>query len=111
MTTKDADGKSVEVAITGYIKAGYADGRKVSIAETEEESFVLQVENPVGTGRNPIQNICLTRASFFAAISTAMLYFNSKGLDFEEILKEATGGNMIEYECSEGDECSEEDED
>jgi hypothetical protein len=80
-----------------------------TIAETEEESFILQVENPVGTGRNPIQSINLTRASFFAAISTSMLYLNSKGLDFEEMLKEATGGDMIEYECSEGDECSEED--
>lgn len=82
--------KPREVAITGFARAEFKDHRFVTVAETEEATYVIQIENLVSSGRCPTQNIHLTEESLTAVLSTVLSYMTAKGASFEDWLKQAT---------------------
>jgi hypothetical protein len=89
-----------ELEIVDFVQAHFKDNRTISISQIEDGSFVGTVENPLSTGRNPQSSIWLSKESFIGLISTALLYFNIKGEDLENILRESTKGNDVDYSFS-----------
>lgn len=91
-----------ELAIVEYVQAEYKNCRLITVSEIEDGSICCVVENPKSTGRHEQAKIWLSKESFIGMVTTAMLFMNCKGEDFEQAIKEATGGEAIRYRFSDG---------
>lgn len=89
-----------QIEIADFLQAQYADHRLISVVGLEDESIVVSVENPTSSGRNPVNNMRLSQASFMGLLSTIHLYLSAKGFDLEAHLKTAVGKENIEYSFS-----------
>ena len=89
-----------DVAITEYLRSTFIDNRFVSVIKLENDAFVISVENLVSSGREPVNQMYLSKESFVALISTAMLYFTCKNEDLNDLLKQVIQGKEINYTCS-----------
>ena len=76
-----------QVKITNMVRCEFSDHRLVTVAKTEEDCYLLSVENPASSGREPITSIYLTEGSAVALLSTYMLYFEHNEIDANELLK------------------------
>lgn len=90
------EGERVELAITSYLRATYKDHRLISMAQLEDNTYVLSIENPESSGRAISQRMRLTPESLIGLLSTSTLYFDTMGINLENMLKEAVreSGNI-----------------
>ena len=93
--------KERELEITDFMQSGFKDNRLITIAELEDGSYMFGVENPPSTGRGAQSMLLLTKESLIALVSTAVLYYNSKGWNTQEILRAAMDKDLIDISCSE----------
>lgn len=89
-----------KIEITEFVRAQYKDYRLTSISMLDDDSYVLSVENPASSGRNGQSSIWLSKESLVAMIATTLLYFQIKGEPLNELLKEATDHESIDYSFS-----------
>lgn len=90
-----------EVGIIEYFQMDFIGGRHISVVELEDGNFLLSVENPISSGRNPMQTLVLTRESFIA-LGTVYNFFFSKRFNggVEKMLEELKIGEEFHYSCS-----------
>jgi hypothetical protein len=91
-----------ELKIVDYIKCVFRDDRFMHVSKIEDGTYCLAVENLKSSGREPQQTMRLSEESFAGLIATAMLYIQTKGLDVNKMIEEATkDGKKIHYSVSE----------
>jgi len=101
VTTGFGTSKQREIDVVSFLQAEFNDHRLVCVSQLEDDSFVISVENPVSTGRNPQSNIWLSRDSFIAMLTTATFFLSNKDIDInEEFLKLIKPNDEIRYSCS-----------
>lgn len=92
--------KERKIPIIEYLQAEYTDNRIISVSELENnEGFIIAVENIGSSGRSS-QKMFLSRESFIGMISTIMLFFTKKDVDFDKLLKEAVSKECIDFRTS-----------
>jgi hypothetical protein len=89
-----------EFAIVDYLRSTFADHRLISVYGVEGDSLVLRVENYQSSGRNPDQQLWLSRESVVGLLGTAMLYFSARGDDLGQLLQQSLKHDQIQYERS-----------
>lgn len=89
-----------ELKIIEFLKTTFKDNRVISVSLIEDESFACVVENVTSSGRNEQSTIWLSKESMIGLVSTVMIYFNMKGQDIEELLKQSVDGDNIQYTYS-----------
>jgi hypothetical protein len=75
-----------EFDIVDYIQLSCVDHRLISIVKLSDESFMFIVENPSTTGREPKQQMRLTKESMIALYTTFSLYIQDRNM-WEEIMR------------------------
>jgi len=86
-----------ELAITAVVRADYADHRLITIMGIEDGSIVVTVESPATTGRNPHQQMWLSRESLIGILCTTHMFLSSTGSDLMQLVKDAAGDETIRY--------------
>lgn len=76
-----------KVKITNLVRCEFSDHRLVTVAKTEEDCYLLAVDNPISSGREPQTSIYLTEGSTVALLSTFMLYLEHNKIDSKELFK------------------------
>lgn len=89
-----------EIDIVEFLSGDFRDGRKVSVYETEESSFIMLVENPETSGRAIKSEIHLSKESFIALMSMMHLFLDARGRDLNQLLQQEIKQNEITYSCS-----------
>jgi len=89
-----------ELEIKNFVQANFIDNRLINIAEIEDGSYLIAVENPQSTGRATQVSIWLGKESFIAVLGTAHLYLSAKGEDSGRLLQEVTVNNDIQFSFS-----------
>ena len=86
--------------IKDFVTAEFSD-RLIHISTIEDGSICAQVNNPEGVERAASASIWLSKESFLGLVSTAMIYFGAKEMDFEKELNEAIGHEKyVSYQYS-----------
>lgn len=100
VTLTDADSGEVmkELAITDMVRSVFKDHRMCTIARTEENTFVLAIENPKSTGRNTLNQMHLTEESLLALTNSIFLYYMHNGIDINQKMKDLIDSDTIDYE-------------
>ena len=88
-----------ELAIEEFVQSRFKDSRLFSILKIEDGSFAISIENPPSTGRTN-QQMWLSKESLVGLTSAIMLYFEVKGENLTDLLKDATNNEKIEYSYS-----------
>lgn len=91
-----------QVEILDFVQATFADNRVASTVELVDDTFILSIENPFSSGRNPHQSIRVGRESFIGLLLTSFLYLDGKGINVAELLAKAIGNEELNYSFSEG---------
>lgn len=89
-----------ELKIVDYVRSSYKDHRVASCCLIEDGTFLISVENLQSSGRNPTNNMRLSKESFAALLSNCILYMNIKGMDVESMVRESMNGENIGYHFS-----------
>lgn len=90
-----------EIPIDAYFSGSFLDGRRATVAElVNNEGFVLYAQNDIGTTRSPETSIWLSEGSFIAMISSALLFCQKRGYDWQEKLEGLVADGKIKYSCS-----------
>lgn len=88
-----------QVKITNMVRCEFSGHRLVTVAKTEEDCYLLSVENPTSSGREPQTSMYLTEGSAVALLSTYMLYLEHNGIEQNELFKKyILNGEEIKYE-------------
>ena len=90
----------IEVPIVAYISSEYKSGRTTHVMELENDDIVVSIENTETSGRNPGQNMRLTRDSFVALLSQMLLYSEKSKMDLTSDLVRLSG-ETLDFTCSE----------
>lgn len=88
---------SREVKVLDMVQAQFADHRLITVAGIEEDTFLLAVENPESSGRATSMKMWVSRESFFALVTTSLMYLNAKGLDAKEEIQKCARNGDINY--------------
>ena len=100
-TVEIGDGvRTRQVEITDWVRSTFKDHRLCTVIRTEENSFVLSVENPISSGRSAKCNIHLTEDSMLAMISSIMIYYEHHGIDITKRMAELVNSGSLNYEFS-----------
>lgn len=101
MEEKQTFGKAVgpdgEKEITSVLQIGFADYRSVDVIGVEDGNIHIFLKNDPKTGRNPEQQLALTRESFVAVNAAMVLYAMQNGIDLESEFKNISGDEMKFY--------------
>jgi len=90
-----------DVPISDFLRSTFPDNRFISVIKLENGAYVITVENLLSSGREPINKMYLSEESFIALLSTSMIYFLSKNIALDELLKQLIGDKKeINYSCS-----------
>lgn len=100
VTVSDSFG-SRNIAITDFVRSTFKDHRLCTVIRTEENTYVLAIENPSSTGRATIANIHLSEESMLALVSCVMIYYEHKGIDITQKFQELINSEKINYEFNE----------
>lgn len=95
---KDFEKVVKEIDITDYVRAEFKDHRLCTVVRTEENTFVLAVENPASSGRNPLSQMHLTEESMLGLLNAIFLYYMHNNIDIEAKMKELVNSDNIEFE-------------
>lgn len=88
-----------ELKIINTVQAQFKDHRLVTVAEIEDGSYLVSVENPESTGRSS-QKMWVSKESLIAAFGALTIYSNCKGWDLIEEYKACCVANNIGYHFS-----------
>lgn len=99
--TINSQQEPIELRITELVRATFKDHRLCTVARTEENTFVLAVENPSSTGRLASAQIHLSEESMLALVNMIFVYYIHKGLDFKEVIASVSDERDIQYEYAE----------
>lgn len=91
---------SRKMEITDWVRGTYKDHRLCSVIRTEENTFVLSVENPTSSGRAVQSNIHLTEDSMLAMMSSILIYYEHHGIDITKRMAELVNSDSMNYEFS-----------
>ena len=91
---------TIELDVVSFVQADFVEGRHLSVAKLSDGTYVLSVENPISTGRNPQQTMRLSEESLYSLYSTMAIYFSCTGIDMMELARKAIGGSEISYSTS-----------
>lgn len=90
-----------KVKITNMVRCEFSDHRLVTVAKTEEDCYLLSIENPKSSGREPQTSMYLTEGSAVALLSTYMLYLEHNEIDANELFKKyILNDEKLKYEFS-----------
>ncbi len=89
-----------EVSITSFCRLQFPDHRLCTTFKLETDAYCLVVENPPSTGREPINQMYLSKESLMGVLASAIIHLSGEGVDFEDILSEITNGKDIQYELT-----------
>lgn len=90
-----------QLAVIDFVRAQYKDHRVISVASVEDGSFIISVENPESTGRNPSNKMWLSKESLVGLFSTISLLFEAKDMDMRDLLNDTVDpSRLISYELS-----------
>jgi hypothetical protein len=94
--------KEKKIPIKDFLQSQFKDNRTISVSQLEDESYIVAVENLVSSGREPQSTIRLSEESLVGMVSTLFIYFGSKGMNFEDLLKKSLENNKdkIDYRFS-----------
>jgi hypothetical protein len=84
--------------IKSFLQAEYKDHRLITVCNFED-AFGLIIENPQSTGRSN-QNMHLSKESLVALLSTAIMYLEMSGMDMQELIKQSTNGDNVQFSYS-----------
>lgn len=101
---RDGEGGVHEIAITNMVRSEFKDHRLCTVARTEENTFVLAVENPASSGRNPSGLLHLTEDSMLALFGVICSYYIHQGIDLDKRMKELIEADEIEIEYIDNEE-------
>ena len=87
------------IPIVEYVAAIYKDERKVSIARSEEDTYVISVDNYASSGRGS-HSINLSKESLIGVLTTGFMFLGVKGENIEQLLKDSMEGEEINYSFS-----------
>lgn len=90
-------GEQRELQIVDFVQAHFKDNRTISVSQIEDGTFVGAVNNHPSTGRETQATIWLSKESFIALLSTALLYFDIKGEDMQKLLAETIQDGKVDY--------------
>ena len=88
-----------ELPIMAYISFEYKNGRTAHIIELENDDIIVSIENTEASGRNPQQNMRLSRDSFVAVLSQMLLYAEKSNMDLISDLARISG-ETLNFVCS-----------
>lgn len=91
----------LELRITNLVRAAFKDHRLCTVARTEENTFILAVENPSSTGRLASAQMHLSEESMLALVNMIFVYYIHKGVDVEEVMASVSDERDIQYEYAE----------
>lgn len=86
-----------DLQVLDMVQAQFTDNRLITCAGIEGNTFLLAVENPESTGRATSMKMWVSRESFFALITTALMYLNAKRLDAKDELQKCVRSGDINY--------------
>lgn len=89
--------KEHQVKIESYCKVLFVDDRICSTIKLENGNYCLTVENPESSGREPLNQMMLTKESLLGLMSSMIIHLNGEGINFETVLKEMTDNGTIDY--------------
>lgn len=90
-----------KVVITDMVRCEFEDHRLVTVAHTDEDAYLLSVENPQSSGRATQSNMYLTEGSAVALLYTYILYLEHNGIDANELFKKyRLDDQEVKYEFS-----------
>lgn len=93
-----------KVVITDMVRCEFEYHRLVTVAYTDEDAYLLSVENPQSSGRATQSNMYLTEGSAVALLYTYILYLEHNGIDVNELFKKyILDDKEIKYEFSSKD--------
>lgn len=96
-----------EVAIVDFLQMEYTNCRLISCIKTEENAYILSVENPKSTGRAERAQIVLTEESLYGLLNTVMMFFSKNNVDVSKIMLEQYPHDEIRYMCPEQEQAEE----
>lgn len=76
------------INITDMLRIEAKDHRLATIAKCEEGNYLLAIENPKSTGRQPETKMYLTEGSLTALIMAIMSFLEEKNMDLGKMIKE-----------------------
>lgn len=90
-----------KLKIESYVQGHFVDNRLATIALLEDGTYLLSLENPTSTGRQPTNTIRLSKESLVGIFTSIMIFFNCKREDFLSLIEESIRGKDIEYSMTE----------
>ena len=87
-----------KVEMTDMVRSTFSGHRLCSVARTEDNTFVLVVENPESTGRYPKRQMHLTEESLLAIMSAVFLYYMHHNIDINEKMLSIVDSDTINFE-------------
>ena len=75
-----------EIALVEAVRSVYKDHRMCTVARSEENTFVLSIENPESSGRCTLAAMHLTEDSMLSLVVAVMAYYTHRGIDMNEKL-------------------------
>lgn len=90
-----------ELEIADFVQSYFQGNRVVSVCTLEDNSILINVENPPSTGRAAQANIWLSKESVMGLMTTLFLYFGCKGEDVEALFRNTVEHNdMLDFTYS-----------
>ncbi len=89
-----------EVAITDMVRSTFKDHRMCTVARTEENTFVVAIENPPSTGRLSLSQMHLTEDSMIALVSCISLFYEHNKIDLRQKVKDILMSDTLNFEYS-----------
>lgn len=89
-----------EIPITEFVSANFKNNRLINVVKLEDETFIISVENPPSSGREPQQNMRLSLESLIGLVTTLLMYQDMKGMKYLDHLQNAVNDGQISYNCS-----------
>lgn len=101
---RDGEGGVHEVALTNMVRSHFKDNRLCTVAKTEQDSFVLAIENPPSSGRCTCNQMHLTEDSMLALFGAVCSYYIHQGIDLNKRMKELIDSDTVDIEYIDNEE-------
>lgn len=93
-------GTTKTLQVKDFVRAAFKDHRLCSVVRTNENDFVLVVENPASSGRAQQTAMYLSEESLAAIMTCVFLFYEHNGIDITTKFAEVTEGKDIVYDFS-----------
>jgi hypothetical protein len=89
-----------DLLVKGFVQSEFEEGRLATILLLEDDSYMLVIENPPGSGRTKQQVMRLTEKSLLALLCVSVLFFSASGTDIYEKISKMIGSEELGYTFS-----------